>query len=63
MNHCLIEICELSWSAERNPEVHMHPALTSITINAHVRDLQRAMHPERRKRLRRPRLSRIRQGR
>lgn len=24
----------------------MHPATASITINAHVRDLQRAMHPE-----------------
>jgi hypothetical protein len=41
----------------------MHPALTTITINAHVRDLQKAMHPERRKRLRRPRLARIRQSR
>jgi hypothetical protein len=41
----------------------MHPALSSITINAHVRDLQRAMHPERTKRPRRPRLARIRQSR
>ena len=39
-----------------------HPSLTSTVMNAHVRDLQRAMHPERSKRLRRPRL-RIRQGR
>ena len=36
----------------------MHPALTSITINAHVRDLQRAMRPERNKRRRLPRLGR-----
>ena len=25
----------------------MHPATASITIRAHIRDLQRAMHPER----------------
>ena len=31
----------------------MHPATSSITIRAHVRDLQRAMHPERSKRPRR----------
>ena len=31
----------------------MHPATASITINAHVRDLQRAMHPDRSKRPRR----------
>jgi hypothetical protein len=59
----LIEICELSWIAERNPEVHMHHSLANMTINAHVRDLHRAMHPERRKRARRPRLARIRQSR
>ena len=41
----------------------MHPALTSITINAHVRDLQRALHPERSKRRRLPRIGRARQGR
>jgi hypothetical protein len=40
----------------------MHPALSSMTINAHVRDLQRAMHPERPKRPRRPRVARIRRG-
>ena len=40
----------------------MHPALSSMTINAHVRDLQRAMHPERPKRARRPRVARIRRG-
>lgn len=33
----------------------MHPATASITINAHVRDLQRAMHPKRGKRPRRRR--------
>jgi hypothetical protein len=32
----------------------MHPSTSSITISAHVRDLQRAMHPERRKPRRRP---------
>jgi hypothetical protein len=43
----------------------MHPALknTNITVNAHVRDLHRAMHPARRKRLRLPRLARSRQSR
>jgi hypothetical protein len=41
----------------------MHPSLSNITISAHVRDLHRAMHPERRKRLRRPRLARVRQSR
>jgi hypothetical protein len=41
----------------------MHPALSNVTISAHVRDLHRAMYPERRKRLRRPRLARIRQSR
>ena len=30
----------------------MHPATASIIIRAHVRDLQRAMHPERRLRRR-----------
>jgi hypothetical protein len=59
----LIEICGYREGQNATPEVHMHPALTSITISAHVRDLQRAMHPERRKRLRRPRLARIRQSR
>jgi hypothetical protein len=38
----------------------MHPSLTSTVITAHVRDLQRAMHPERSKRPRRPRRARIR---
>ncbi len=28
----------------------MHPATAHITISAHVRDLQRTMHPERSKR-------------
>jgi hypothetical protein len=27
----------------------MHPATASITMSAHVRDLERAMHPERTK--------------
>jgi hypothetical protein len=40
----------------------MHPATSRITINAHVRDLQRTMHPERSKRRRRP-LAWIRKGR
>jgi hypothetical protein len=31
----------------------MHPATASITLKAHVRDLQRAIHPERSKRARR----------
>lgn len=25
----------------------MHPSTSSIVINAHIRDLQRALHPER----------------
>ncbi len=41
----------------------MHPALANVTINAHVRDLQRAMHPEHGKRRRLPRLARIRRSR
>ena len=41
----------------------MHPALSNIIFSAHVRDLQRAMYPERNKRPRRPRLARIRQSR
>ena len=41
----------------------MHPSLANITISAHVRDLQRTMHAERPKRLRLPRLARIRQSR
>jgi hypothetical protein len=32
----------------------MHPATSHITIKAHVRDLQRTMHPERTRRPRRP---------
>jgi hypothetical protein len=40
----------------------MHPATSRITINAHVRDLQRMMHPERSKPPRR-RLGWIRKGR
>lgn len=40
----------------------MHPATSSITMSAHIRDLQRMMHPERNKRLRR-RLARIRKRR
>jgi hypothetical protein len=41
----------------------MHPSLSNITISAHVRDLQRAMHPEPSKHPRFPRLARIRQSR
>ena len=33
----------------------MHPATSHLTINAHVRDLQRTMHPERK----RPRRRRV----
>jgi hypothetical protein len=40
----------------------MHPALSSTIISAHVRDLQRAMHPDRKRPLRR-RLAQIRQSR
>jgi hypothetical protein len=40
----------------------MHPATSRITMTAYIRDLQRMMHPERNKRLRR-RLARIRKGR
>lgn len=40
----------------------MHPANSKITMSAHIRDLQRMMHPERSKRLRR-RLARIRKSR
>ncbi len=35
----------------------MHPRLSNTVINAHVRDLQRAMWPERAKKHRLPRLS------
>lgn len=31
----------------------MHPATASITLKAHIRDLQRAMHPERKRQRRR----------
>ena len=41
----------------------MHPALSSTIISAHVRDLQKAMHPERTKRPLRRRLAQIRQSR
>ena len=40
----------------------MHPSLSNTIISEHVRDLQRAMHPERSKRSLRPRLARIRHG-
>jgi hypothetical protein len=40
----------------------MHPATSGITIRAHIRDLQRTMHPERSKRTRR-RLAWIRKSR
>ena len=61
----MIEIRDYREMQNATPEVDMHPALknTNITVNAHVRDLQRAMHPERRKRLRLPRVARIRQSR
>jgi hypothetical protein len=42
----------------------MHPTTSNIIMSAYVRDLQRAMHPERGKRLRlRRRLARIRNSR
>jgi hypothetical protein len=42
----------------------MHPANTSTVMTAHVRDLQRAMHPERSsKRPRLPRFARARRTR
>ena len=40
----------------------MHPATSKITINAHIRDLERMMNPERSKRLRR-RLAQLRKSR
>lgn len=40
----------------------MHPSTANIVFNAHVRDLQRAIRPERSKRPRR-RLAWIRRGR
>lgn len=40
----------------------MHPATATVTISAHVRDLQRLMHPESGTRRRR-RLAWIRKGR
>jgi hypothetical protein len=40
----------------------MHPSTATIVLNAHIRDLQRAIHPERSKRPRR-RLTWIRKGR
>jgi hypothetical protein len=39
----------------------MHPATSKIIMSAHIRDLQRMMHPERSGRLRR-RLARIRKS-
>lgn len=39
----------------------MHPSTATIVLNAHIRDLQRAMHPERNRR-RRLRVPRIRKG-
>jgi hypothetical protein len=42
----------------------MHPATAGITMSAHVRDLQRMMHPERNKRVRLGRrVARIRKSR
>jgi hypothetical protein len=42
----------------------MHPATAGITMRAHIRDLERMMHPERNKRVRlRERLARIRKSR
>jgi hypothetical protein len=41
----------------------MHHSLSNMMINVHVRDLQRAMHPDRSKRQWRDRLARIRQSR
>ena len=40
----------------------MHPATSRIVMSAYIRDLQRLMHPERNRRLRR-RLARIRKSR
>jgi hypothetical protein len=40
----------------------MHPSLSNMIIAVHVRDLQRAMHPERSKRQWRARLARARQS-
>jgi hypothetical protein len=41
----------------------MHPALSNMIFNVHVRDLQRAMQPDRGKRQWRDRLARARQSR
>lgn len=40
----------------------MHPSTASITMSAHVRDIERLLHPNQSKRLRR-RLARIRKSR
>ena len=51
------------WEAKTKPEVqNMHPKTASITMEAHVRDLQRAMQPQRSRRPRR-RLAWIRKSR
>jgi hypothetical protein len=41
----------------------MHPALSNMIISVHVRDLERAMHPERNKRQWRGLRARARQSR
>ena len=41
----------------------MHPTLSNMIISVHVRDLQRAMHPDRSKRQWRAHLARVRQSR
>jgi len=51
------------WMQNTNRKArNMHPATSHLTITAHVRDLQRSMHPERSKRPLRP-LSWIRKSR
>ena len=62
-SHYLIEICGYREVQNANPEVHMHTSLSNITIQDHVRDLQRSMHPERDKRRLFPRPARIRPSR
>jgi len=60
----LNEISNYRWTQKLNRRSNMHPATAGITMSAHIRDLQRMMHPERNERLRlRQRLARIRKSR
>jgi hypothetical protein len=59
----LIEMSRYRRVRNSELEIHMHPSLSNMIINVHVRDLHRAMHPDRSKRQWRNRLARVRQSR